>query len=501
MRLLRAILRLMRSRLAFKVVGLPVALVALTIGYFAYMSYRMERAGIEQRFGTALTRIAATAALSIRGTEHLRIQKPGDEKSPEFFAIASYLRRVRDANGLRDEQIYTFQVPQQPLQPGTMPLLQFGVMLQQKTFVGDPYQLPSRNIEALRRALFDKQAAHTELYRDEHGVFISAYAPILTGSGELAGVLEVDTSLTEFMSALTGRVQSLVLLSLSAVLLGVLLGGLLAYGIRSALRSIRLAAHAIENQDYTYRIHSRRDDELGTVAAQIDHMAASLGERFQMLKYLPKHTLELIQQRAASGGTDTVEHLEGSVMFTDIRGFTALSNEIAPEELVRVLNTYLRRQVEIIEEHGGVVDKFVGDAVLAMFSGPQHGRRSILAALNIRQAVIEMNNAGMFAFPVHIGIGITSGGLVLGDIGSEHRKERTPLGPVVNMASRLCSAAGAGEIIVSESTRGSAGRGFRLGAGEHLQLKGFPTEQLVYQVLDLLPGASGTHDALPPLRS
>nr|MBP6743009.1 adenylate/guanylate cyclase domain-containing protein [Deltaproteobacteria bacterium] len=133
--------------------------------------------------------------------------------------------------------------------------------------------------------------------------------------------------------------------------------------------------------------------------------------------------------------------------------------------------------------------------------GAQHGRRSILAALNIRQAVTEMNNAGMFAFPVHIGIGITSGGLVLGDIGSEHRKERTPLGPVVNMASRLCSAAGAGEIIVSESTRGNAGRGFRLGSGEHLQLKGFPTEQLVYQVLDLLPGASGTHDALPPLRS
>jgi adenylate cyclase len=155
------------------------------------------------------------------------------------------------------------------------------------------------------------------------------------------------------------------------------------------------------------------------------------------------------------------------------------------EELVEMLNHYLRRQAEIVLQHGGTIDKFMGDAVLALFLGHDAARRAVAAALHIRSAVEELNRAAIFRCPVHIGIGISVGEMVLGEIGSEERRERTPLGSVVNLASRLGSRAGSEEILISQSVRDAVGPALRISHSQEVALKGFSEPQLAHWVADL----------------
>lgn len=482
-------IRQARRSLALKIVGLAVLSVSLTIAYFGLVSYRVEYQSQKERAGHTLDRIVATAVLAIDGAAHRRIKKSDDAGTPEFVRIRDYLRKVQLANSLREDQIYTFALDPQLVErvsAGERVTLHFAVMLQEKSFIGDAYQVVPQNLAALRQALLTGQAAHTDLYSDANGTYISAYAPIRDGNGAISGVLEVDYDVHAFLMAVERSVRRLVLISLVGLLVSTLLATTLANGITRALRSIRESAEAIAGQDYSRRIELSRNDELGLVAQQFNQMAETLAQRFLMLKYLPQHTLESIEQRTQSGIVPITKRVFGAVLFTDIRGFTALSNQVSDVELVQILNLYLAKQAEIIEAHGGVIDKFIGDAVLALFMGGGRCRRAVEAALSIRKALLELHESTGRA-QVHVGLGIAAGELVLGEIGSEARRERTPLGPVVNLASRLSSAAGSEEILVSDFVYNELGADLQVSASRGVALKGFTTTQVCHSVEAIAP--------------
>lgn len=467
---------LLRPSLATKIVGQTVLSVTLTIAYFAIVSYRMNYQSEEERFGLALDRIAATAALSIDGDAHRRIQSNGDAASPEFRRILDFLAAVRAANYLpHEDQIYTFHVVSHED-------LRFAVMLQEKTFIGDRYHMVAANVPVLMQALDHNMATHTKLYRDEHGTWVSAYAPIRDSHGAIAGVLEVDYTVDQFLGEVNKKTLNIVFVSLIGLALSVLLSVALAIGVRRALRRIRSGIEAIRSENFSFRIRLQRSDELGLVAQQVNRMAETLSERFHMLKFLPRHTLEAIVRRSKLGESHQSERVHGAVFFSDIRGYTALSADTSDEELVQMLNHYLRRQAEIVQQHGGSIDKFMGDAVLALFVGEHAARQAVAAALEIRSAVDELNQKGVFRCPVHIGIGVSVGEMVLGEIGSEDRRERTPLGSVVNLASRLGSRAGSEEILVSEAVRAAIGPHLHTTLSQPVILKGFGEPQLAHWV-------------------
>lgn len=471
----------LRPSLFAQIVGLGVLSVALTIAYFALVSYRLEYEAEEERFGLALDRIAATAALSIDGDAHRQIRSNADAQSPEFKRIRDYLEQVRAANYLRFDQIYTFQ-------PGSDKHLRFAVMLHDRPFVGDAYHVVPENIAVVTAVQQQRVAMHTRLYRDAHGSWVSAYAPIFDRQGQLAGILEVDYTIDDFLGSVKKKARTLVLVSLIGLALVAAVSFALAHSVGRALRKIRLGIQQVEKQNFDHRIDLDRDDELGLMARQINHMAATLAERYQMLKYLPKHTIEAIARRAKRGYLTQTERQEGAVFFSDIRGYTALSAETADEKIVQMLNHYLSRQAEIVEQHGGVIDKFMGDAVLALFFGEGAARRAVLAALAIRSAVEGLNRDAVFQCPVHIGIGISFGKVLLGEIGSDLRRERTPVGSVVNLASRLGSRAGAEEILISDAARVAVGDDLQISASEAVTLKGFMEPQSAHFVADLRRG-------------
>jgi class 3 adenylate cyclase len=153
----------------------------------------------------------------------------------------------------------------------------------------------------------------------------------------------------------------------------------------------------------------------------------------------PEVARKLVSAQSLSAG----EHKEVAVLFSDIRGFTALSEKSKPEELVSRLNAYFDEMVEAIGEHGGVVDKFIGDAVMAVFGGvlplEKPSDSAVKAALAMRARLVKLNQRWkeQGLAPLENGIGIHCGEVVQGSIGSRGRKDFTVIGDAVNTASRV----------------------------------------------------------------
>jgi adenylate cyclase len=147
-----------------------------------------------------------------------------------------------------------------------------------------------------------------------------------------------------------------------------------------------------------------------------------------------------------------------SVFFSDIRGFTAMSEKRTAQQVVDMLNEYFELMVEVIFKHQGTLDKFVGDEIMALFGAPvtseDHAYRSVKVAVEQMHALEEWNlvRVAEGEEPIRVGIGINTGEVVAGYLGSSKALEYTVIGDVVNTASRLCSRAGAGEIVISRST-------------------------------------------------
>ena len=179
-------------------------------------------------------------------------------------------------------------------------------------------------------------------------------------------------------------------------------------------------------------------------------------------RFLPDYVVKQILQDPGSiklGGVNQTI----TVLFADIRGFSRLAEHAAPEKVVQLLNAYFTTMSEIIWKHGGTIDKFIGDGLMALFGAPtatpEDAAGAIAAAIEMQRAVKVMA-AGLAAGSlgeISIGIGLHTGEATVGYIGSERRSEYTAIGDTVNVSSRLESRAKPGEIIVSEETRQAAG--------------------------------------------
>jgi adenylate cyclase len=177
-------------------------------------------------------------------------------------------------------------------------------------------------------------------------------------------------------------------------------------------------------------------------------------ERLQRY-HSPAVVSRIIHASEADGGLGAAER-DVTVMFCDIVGFTALCERIPPAQSAALLNAFLTRMTDVVFEHEGTLDKFIGDALLAVFGAPfdqpQHPLRAVEAAIAMRRALADMNRA-QDGPPLQMRIAINSGVAVTGDIGSPRRREFTVLGDVVNTASRIeDEVAGPGEIVISAPT-------------------------------------------------
>ncbi len=194
------------------------------------------------------------------------------------------------------------------------------------------------------------------------------------------------------------------------------------------------------------------------------------------------------------------EALNVTVLFSDIRGFTTISEKLSAHEVVEMLNAYFTAACEPILEQGGTVDTYIGDAVMAVFGSPvqypDHARRAVKAAVGMARAAHDFKQWMLSRFPDRglpefgIGVGLHTGEAVIGDIGTPKRKEFTAIGDTVNAASRLEGATkDLGCIIAaSQATVEAAGEGVRTGKAEEIKVKGRAGAIKVFEVTGLDDG-------------
>lgn len=182
-----------------------------------------------------------------------------------------------------------------------------------------------------------------------------------------------------------------------------------------------------------------------------------------------------------------------TVLFSDLRGFTSLSEGLSPEKLVEVLNTYLNEMTNIVFEEGGVLDKYIGDAVMAFwnapFDQPDHVIRATRCAIRMRDRLKAMNEEGAFpkGIELKVGVGVNTGDMVVGNIGAEMRYDYTVIGDSVNLASRtesLCKEYGV-MIIVTQNTAADLKTGFHLRLLDQVAVKGKKEPIRIYEVLGI----------------
>ncbi len=191
------------------------------------------------------------------------------------------------------------------------------------------------------------------------------------------------------------------------------------------------------------------------------------------------------------------EALQVTVLFSDIRNFTTISEKLSAHEVVEMLNAYFTRVCEPILEQGGTVDKYIGDAVMAVFGSPvtypDHARRAVRAAIGMAREAAAFTEWMQHRFPDRglpvfgIGVGMHTGEAVIGDIGTPKRKEFTAIGDTVNAASRLEGVTKELKCVIaaSEATIVAAGEGIRTGKRESVTVKGRAEPITVFEVLDM----------------
>jgi len=151
------------------------------------------------------------------------------------------------------------------------------------------------------------------------------------------------------------------------------------------------------------------------------------------------------------------QELEATILFSDIRGFTSMSETMSPKEVVETLNEYFDLMIEIIFKYNGTLDKIIGDALMVIYGAPnateQDTENAVLTAIEMQEKLIQFNQDRIINLkqPIKIGIGINRGKVISGNIGSKQQMNFTVIGDSVNLASRLCSVADSDEIIVSDA--------------------------------------------------
>ena len=338
-------------------------------------------------------------------------------------------------------------------------------------------------------AFVPQQITDVSLNRER---YVSYLLPLRTETGTAAVLLQrsLDKELAPYLSLeRTYLILALVGLAISAAV-----GIWIARGVSKPVLHLAQGARKIAEGDYQYRVNVNQPDEVGLLAASFNHMSKGLAERDQARDLLgkvvsPVVAAELLRKDVTLGG----EEREVTVLFSDVRSFTTMCEALPPQEVLGTLNRYFTRMSAIVEAHGGVVDKYVGDAIMALFgaplTNPDAADRAMETALEMCEALDELNAQQQVRGnqAINVGIGINTDVVIAGNMGSQARLNYTVIGDGVNLASRLEGLTKTPEyatrIIVSRTTLAKAGGRYQTRPLGEVAVKGKQKPTEIYALL------------------
>jgi adenylate cyclase len=332
-----------------------------------------------------------------------------------------------------------------------------------------------------------KPAASTEPY-------VIHVSPIKFKSvtGGYAAVVFSRNSLgASFQDSMSLMIWVAVLLAASISLLGIAMG----HQLSKPIQNLAQATQDIRNGNLKH-IPDRRNDELGQLIEAINHMSDGLVEKSQVEELLKKFTGKDIAEKVL-GELDTIElggeQVEATVLFADIVGFTSMSEKMSPAQVSLLLNEYYNYFHACAKLYSGNVDKFIGDCAMITFGASkqdeQHRYHAVACAVLMNRIARKINSersaSGLPA--INLRIGINSGKMLAGLLGTEEQMQYTVVGDAVNLASRLCNEADAGQIIIEASLYELVRKGhiIEVTAGKQIRVRGKQESVAIYNVLDI----------------
>lgn len=315
----------------------------------------------------------------------------------------------------------------------------------------------SEGIEVIIKELLENPS-ETNTQRVVDGVFTAVH--------QIKDDLFAITTISErsVYAVINRTTYRIILFSLAVLFIAIILIRIFSNGITNPIKELVGAAGQIEKGEFELSIKPRTRDEIGLLTESFVQMGKGLSEREKLMVSFSKFTNKTIAQKAASGElTLGGENRNATIFFSDIRSFTAMSEKMQPNEVVEFLNVYMTKMVDCINKTGGVVDKYIGDAIMAVWGASESSGspasdalNAVTAALMMRVELFKFNKerAAAGLSPVKIGCGINSGPVVAGQIGSEERMEYTVIGDAVNLASRTeaLNKPFATDVLITENT-------------------------------------------------
>jgi class 3 adenylate cyclase len=317
-------------------------------------------------------------------------------------------------------------------------------MSKKGTVLADPFDMAASKANTLT---FQETTVNNDIILD-------ATTPIHLNSKNLKlGVARIGLSEKALSKSIRNQRITYIWIALVFVATGLLVSFALARVLTRPLDLLADGIQVVTRGDLRRLVAVRYDDEIGKLTGAFNQMIQSLREKLLMEKYLSQSTvLNIKENRDVTQLKLGGERKYVTALFSDARGFTALSEKMSPEEVVSLMNIYLNLQTTVIHQRGGIVDKFVGDEVMAIFEGRGMEINAVRAAVEIQNYLRALNaaRAASGEKQVNVGIGLNSGEVVMGNMGSEDHMDYTVIGDCINVAARLCGVAQPGQVLVTK---------------------------------------------------
>jgi class 3 adenylate cyclase len=394
--------------------------------------------------------------------------------------------------------------------------LAYGILMDQKRVVHIHTQQPELELETLSApadvwAAEQQQSTWQQL---EHGdeEIVEFVAPIRIGT-QIWGVLRLGLSMTQVANDIAQsreeiqeQNQIMVIHSIVTALFFLLFGSIIVFVISTKisrpLLKLTQSAHELANGNFATHIpvYPNSQDEVSILARTFADMVTNLEHSYKRLeqynkayeRFVPREFLSLLDKHSILDINlgDQVEKAM-TVLFSDIRGFTSLSEKMTPQENFNFINAYLMQMAPVIEQHNGFIDKYIGDAIMALF--PIRADDAMQSAIAMLKRLAEYNQGRRRANyqPLAIGIGLNTGPLMLGTVGWQNRMDGTVISDAVNLASRIegMTKMYGATLLISESTYSKLPQPspYLIRPVDRVKVKGKSAHITVYEVFDCDP--------------
>ena len=294
---------------------------------------------------------------------------------------------------------------------------------------------------------------------------------------------------------------------LAGVGAALLLGHAISGSLTGPVKRMDIQLRQIASGDFSQRVEVANRDEMGDLAANLNRMSEELGRLYEALEVRNRFIREAFGRYLSDDIVESIlESPEGlkrggekrnvTIMLTDLRGFTAITETSEPEQVVRMLNGYLEVMFDVIERFNGTISDIVGDSLVVLFGAPRdlpdRAQWAVACAIAMQNAMARVNRDNRAAgLPdIEMGIGLHDDAVIVGNIGSSKRLQYSVVGSGVNMASRIESCSVGGQVLVSQSVIDEAGDVLRIDGQRDVHPKGAEAALRIYEI----GGIGGAHN-------